>query len=145
MSMTVSSWIRIVPADEAWVVRIRTTPDQMSRPASVTTNDGTPAFVITSAWTKPIAVVTRSANDDRRPPGPARVVGTQEQRHHDAADRADEGDREVDLADQEHEDDADRDRRDRRHLQQEVREVALGEERVVEQAEDDRRWRRGRR
>ena len=57
----VSSWIRIVPTDEAWVVRIRTTPDQISSPASVTTNEGTPAFVITSACTKPIAVVMASA------------------------------------------------------------------------------------
>ena len=47
--------------DEAWVVKIRTTPDQMRRPARVTTKDGTPAFVITSAWTNPIAVVTRRA------------------------------------------------------------------------------------
>ena len=49
------------PTSEAWVVRIRTTPDQMRRPARVTTKDGTPALVITSAWTKPIAVVTRRA------------------------------------------------------------------------------------
>jgi hypothetical protein len=58
---TVSSWILIVPTDEVWVVRIRTTPDQISSPASVTTKEGTPAFVITRACTKPIAVVHRSA------------------------------------------------------------------------------------
>ena len=118
-------------------MRMRTTPDQMSSPASVTTNDGTPAFVITSAWTKPIAVVHASAATIAGPPGPPGVLGTQEERHHDAADRADERDREVDLPDQEHEDDADRDRGDRGHLQEEVGEVALGEERVVEEAEDD--------
>ena len=61
MPMTVSSWIRIDPTSEACVVRMRTTPDQMSSPASVTTKEGTPAFVITSACTKPIAVVMRRA------------------------------------------------------------------------------------
>ena len=135
--MTVSSWIRIVPTYEAWVVRIRTTPDQMSSPASVTTNDGTPAFVITSAWRKPIVVVHAERGHDRGPPGPPGVVRTQEERHHDAADRAHERHGQVDLPDQEHEDDADRDRGDRGHLQEEVGEVALGEERLVEEAEDD--------
>src|SRR5919109_1029954 len=58
---TVSSWIRIVPAVEYCVVRIRTTPDQIRKPASVTTNDGTPAFVITSACSSPMVVVQSSA------------------------------------------------------------------------------------
>src|SRR5207247_9299761 len=60
--LAASSWILIVATDEALVVRMRTTPDQMSSPASVTTKDGTPALVMTSAWTKPIAVVHASAN-----------------------------------------------------------------------------------
>jgi len=50
-----------VPALEYLVMRMRTTPDQVSRPASVTTNDGTPAFVMTSAWRRPMSVVTASA------------------------------------------------------------------------------------
>ena len=112
--ITVSSWIRIVPAVEYCVVRIRTTPDQIRKPARVTTNDGTPAFVITIACRNPIAVVQRSANGDRRPPRPARIVGAEEERHHDGSHGADERDGEVDLADQEDEDDADRNRRDRR-------------------------------
>ena len=57
--ITTSSSIRTVPTLETLVVRMRTTPDQMSSPASVTTNDGTPAFVITKLWAKPIAVVQR--------------------------------------------------------------------------------------
>jgi hypothetical protein len=57
--ITTSSSMRTVPTLETLVVRIRTTPDQMSRPASVTTNDGTPVFVITNPWAKPIAVVQR--------------------------------------------------------------------------------------
>ena len=58
---TKSSWIRIVPMLVAAVVRIRTTPDQMSSPASVTTNEGTPALVMTIPWAQPIIVVMRSA------------------------------------------------------------------------------------
>ena len=85
---------------------------------------------------------------DRRPrsrptPGHPGSPGRSRRRHHDATDRADEGDRQVDLADQQHEHDADRDRRDRRHLQQQVREVALGVEGVVERARTRRRSRSG--
>ena len=79
----------------------------------------------------------RQRGHDRRPPGPPGVLRAQEERHHDAANGAHERHRQVDLPDQEHEDDADRDRRDRGHLQEEVGEVALGEERLVEEAEDD--------
>jgi hypothetical protein len=61
MPTTVGSWILTVPAVEYLVMRMRTTPDQVSRPASVTTNDGTPAFVMTSAWRSPMSVVTASA------------------------------------------------------------------------------------
>ncbi len=53
--------MRIVPAVEYCVVRMRTTPDQIRNPASVTTNDGTPAFVITTPCAKPIAVVISNA------------------------------------------------------------------------------------
>ena len=49
----------------------------------------------------------------------------------------DVGHRQVDLADEQHEHHADGDGGDGRHLQQQVGEVALGEERVVEQAEHD--------
>ena len=61
MPMTVSFWMRIVPDVEYWVVMMRTTPDQISRPASVTTKEGTPAFVITIACRNPMIVVTASA------------------------------------------------------------------------------------
>ena len=74
---------------------------------------------------------------DGRPPRPVGVVRPQQERHGDAADRADVGHRQVDLADQQHEHDADGDRGDRRHLQEQVGEVALGEEGVVEHAEHD--------
>ena len=61
MPMTVSFWMRIVPDVENWVVMMRTTPDQISRPASVTTKEGTPNFVITIACRNPMIVVTASA------------------------------------------------------------------------------------
>ena len=81
MPMTVSSWMRIVPDVEYSVVRISTTPVQMSSPASVTTNDGTPALVMTSACSRPMAVVIGSATADGRPPRPVRRVRPQQQRH----------------------------------------------------------------
>ena len=46
----------------ASVVRIRTTPLQVSNPASVTTKDGTRAFVMISPCSRPIAVVAPSAS-----------------------------------------------------------------------------------
>jgi hypothetical protein len=55
--VTVASWIRIVPTRDALVVRIRTTPDQTRKPASVTTKDGTPAFVTMTPCSSPIPVV----------------------------------------------------------------------------------------
>jgi hypothetical protein len=61
MPITVSFWMRIVPEVANWIVMMRTTPDQISRPASVTTKEGTPAFVITIACRNPMIVVTASA------------------------------------------------------------------------------------
>ncbi len=52
-------------------------------------------------------------------------------------DGADERNRQVDLADQQDEHHADGDGGDGGHLQEQVGEVALGEEGVVERAEDD--------
>ena len=84
--ITVLSWIRIVPTLESSTVRISTTPFQMSRPARVTTNDGTPAFVMMRAWSEADHRRDEEGDEDHEPPRPARVVRAQEQRHHDAAD-----------------------------------------------------------
>ena len=126
MPITVSFWMRIVPEVEYWIVRIRTTPDQISRPASVTTNDGTPAFVITIACRNPMVVVMARAMPIAAHAGQFEASGPEQEGHQDAPDGAHERDRQVDLPDQQHEHDPDRDRRHRGHLQQQVREVPLG-------------------
>ena len=51
-----SSWITITPG----TVRL-ITPCQISKPASVTTNDGTPISATNEPWKAPIAVVVRIA------------------------------------------------------------------------------------
>ena len=113
MSTSRSSWIRIVPAVEKRVVSHSTTPDHTRNPASVVMNEGTPSLVMIKAWSKPIAVVIATAREDAGPPGPTRVAWTLEQSHHDAADRGDEGNGQVDrdhltVGDEQNEDDAHR-------------------------------------
>ena len=71
MPTAVSSWILIVPTDEAWVVRMRTTPDQIKSPASVTTNDGTPGLRDHERLDEADRGRARERDEDRRPPRPA--------------------------------------------------------------------------
>ena len=84
-------------------------PCQASRPARVTTNEGTPKRREDKPWKSPIAVADPEPGDDRQVGGPA--VLDVEHRHHRGGEAADGADREVDLAEQQHEDDADRDQR----------------------------------
>ncbi len=51
-----SSWITTTPGTASWM-----TPCQTSKPASVTTNDGTPIRATNDPWSAPIAVVARIA------------------------------------------------------------------------------------
>ena len=116
-----------------------TTPFQASRPASVTTNDGMPTFVMSSPCSRPIAEA--GARAPARSPttvGSSLPSGEQQQRGEHAADAGDEADRQVDLAQQQHEDDAHGDDRVRRRLDDQVDEVAGGQEAVVLRLEDDR-------
>ena len=59
-----SFWMMTVPRSP---ISSSTTPFQPSRPASVTTNDGTPSLVMISPWSRPIA---------RPPPRAITSVGT---------------------------------------------------------------------
>ena len=133
MLLIVSSWIGIVPP----LPRIfRSTPSQKRRPASVTTNEGRPILVMIVPWRIPIPAQARSAAGDRRPPRPpvsrAREVG-----HDHAAEAGDEPDREVDLPEQQDEDLAHREQAEDRSLDEQVDEVAGGQELRVEGLEED--------
>ena len=55
--LTVSSWITSTPCG----IDFRTTPCQISKPASVTTNDGTPMSATIEPWNAPMAVPATSA------------------------------------------------------------------------------------
>ena len=56
-SLTVWSWITSTPCG----IDFRTTPCQISKPARVTTNDGTPISAMIDPWNAPIAVPAASA------------------------------------------------------------------------------------
>ena len=58
-----SSWMMTVPREP---ISSSTTPFQASRPASVTTNDGTPTLAMIGPWRIPIAMPDESADDRRR-------------------------------------------------------------------------------
>ena len=115
------------------------TPFQASRPASVTTNDGTPRKATIEPCTAPITAPTSSAPPMAmyhgyscdEPESCSSATTT-------AAEPAEVADREVDLADQEHEDDAHRHHRDLRHLRDQVVEVDRGEEHARLRREEDR-------
>ena len=100
------------------------TPCQASRPASVTTNAGTPMIATNEPWKAPISVAIASATMIGQNPGEVMAaVGRLELGGDDAGDAAQVGDREVDLADQQHEDDAEGEHRRARHLRDDVVEV----------------------
>ena len=120
MLLIVLSWITITPGDRfAWI-----TPCQISKPASVTTNDGTPISATIEPWKAPISVVARIARKMQTYQGRCAPFGSCASATTTPADAADEADREVDLADQEHEDDAVGEQARARHLRDDVREVA---------------------
>jgi hypothetical protein len=53
----VRSWITTVPRPP---MMMSTTPFHTRNPASVTTNDGTPAFEMMSPWTSPMTSATQT-------------------------------------------------------------------------------------
>ena len=129
----------VVDRDEPpWPSISSITPCQPSRPASVTTNDGRPSRVMIVPCSTPIAAQTTSATADRRPPRPVRTTRLTSSAVIDAADARDEADRQVDLAEQQGEDLAHRQQHVRRALDQQVDEVAGGQEVRVERLEQDR-------
>ena len=132
------SWITITPGTVRWI-----TPCQISKPASVTTNDGTPTSATIDPWKAPISAAARIARKTQRYQGRCGAVRQLRLGDDDAGDAADEGDGEVDLADQEHEDDAVGEQARARHLRDDVREVRRREEvlRGLAEDEDDERER----
>ena len=64
MLLIVSSWITITP----WVIDFWITPCQISKPASVTTNDGTPISATIEPWNAPITVPASDGEQDRDEP-----------------------------------------------------------------------------
>ncbi len=63
--LTVSSWITITPSG----IDFRTTPCQISKPASVTTNEGTPMSATTDPWKAPISMPATIAAKMQSSPG----------------------------------------------------------------------------
>ena len=134
MLLIVLSWIGIVPP----LPRIfRSTPSQKRRPASVTTNEGRPIRVMIVPWRIPIPAQARSAAVIAAPPRPA-VSRAREVGHDHAAEAGDEPDREVDLPEQQDEDLAHREQAEDGGLDEQVDEVARGQEFRVEGLEEDR-------
>ena len=85
----------------------RITPCQIRKPASVTTNDGTPMSATIEPCTRPITAQMTIAADDRQQPADlVPAAGQLELGNRDGTDAGDVADREVDLAEQEDEDDA---------------------------------------
>ena len=130
-----SSWSTIVPR---LPINSSTTPFQAISPASVTTNEGIPIFVMISPWKVPIAMPEPSASAIAIGCGDLVAVGNQQDGCDHARHTRDIADRQVDLAEQQHEHDPHRDRRVGRRLHDQVDEVAGGEEAVVLALEDDR-------
>ena len=133
--MTKSFWRITVPR---LPISSSTTPFQASRPASVTTNDGTPILVMIRPCSVPIPRPAREHDHDRQRRRQLVAVGREQQRGEHAADAGHEADREVDLAEQQGERDAHGDHRVRRRLDDQVDEVPRREEAVVLGLEDDR-------
>ena len=106
--MTKSSCITRVPL---LPINSSTTPFQPSSPASVTTKDGIPIFVMIKPCSRPIRA-RAERRGDRHGRRRLRAVGHQQHRRDHAGDAADVADREVDLAEQQDEDEAHRDDRE---------------------------------
>ena len=70
--MIVLSWITITPG----VIVRWITPCQISKPASVTTNDGTPIRATIEPWKAPISVAARIARKMQTQPGQMAPVGS---------------------------------------------------------------------
>ena len=107
----------------------RITPCQISRPARVTTNDGTPTLATIVPWPS----ADQAGDEDREGDGDhprivVRAPGQLELGHREGGDAAEVADREVDLPEEEDEDDAVGEHRHARHLDDEVDEVGRREE-----------------
>ena len=102
----------------------------------MTMNDGRPILVMIVPWRIPIPAQASSAAGSR-PPRPA-VSRAREVGHDHAAEAGHEPDREVDLAEQQDEDLAHREQAEHRGLDEQVDEVAGGQELRVEGLEEDR-------
>ena len=130
-----SSWSTTVPR---LPIKSSTTPFQAINPASVTTNEGIPILVMISPCRVPIAMPEQSASDDGHDRAHLVAVGDQQHGGDHAGHTGHVAHRQVDLAQQQHEHDAHGDRGDRGRLDDQVDEVAGGEEAVVLGLEDDR-------
>src|SRR3954452_1739122 len=138
-------WMMTVPLSP---MSSSTAPFQASRPASVTTKDGTPSFVMITPCSRPMPMPAARASTSAGPaantlwlPGAGSehvvLVGEGQQRDDPPRHTADVADRQVDLAQQQHEDDPHADGREGGRLDDEVDEVASGEEVRVLRLEDD--------
>ena len=129
--------LSLMGSEPPWPSINSITPCQPSRPASVTTNDGKPRRVMIVPCSTPIAAhatsATRIAAHHGHPNESLHQLGRD-----DSADAADEPDRQVDLAEQEGEHLAHRQQHVDRALDQQVDEVARGEEVGVERLEQNR-------
>ena len=94
----------------------------------MTTKDGTLRLRDDHPVEQPDPRTDGEGGHEGGPPGPARSVRPEQQRHHDRPDAADEPDRQIDLGDQEHEHDPDGDRGHPGHLEEQVHEVLRGVE-----------------
>ena len=103
----------------------------------MTTNEGRPIRVMIVPWRMPIPAQARSAARIARPPRPA-VGRAREVGHDHPAEAGDEPDREVDLAEEQDEDLAHREQAEDGGLDEQVDEVAGGQEFRVEGLEEDR-------
>ena len=105
----------------------------------MTTNEGTPSFVMITPVQQADADAGEEREHQRRASGEhVVVVGEGQQGDEHARHAADEADRQVDLPQQQHEDDPHADGREGGRLDDEVDEVAGGEEVRVLRLEDDR-------
>ena len=80
------------------------TPSRISSPPRVTMNDGILSRATSDPWMAPTAEQTEQRRYDRRPPRPIRAARLHKLGDHDAAQRHDQADGEVDLAEEQGED-----------------------------------------
>ena len=103
----------------------------------MTTNEGSPIRVMIVPWSRPIPAQASRAAGIAPVPRPT-VSRACEVGHDHAAEAGDETDREVDLAEQQDEDLAHREQAEDRGLDEQVDEVARGQEFRVEGLEENR-------